>query len=138
MHFTIGISPIWGVHEWEARIATDEVAILFQAFDELVDGHVRGLRLGWGLLLLGSGHESDHRREAAVDLAQVTYVPPIDWMFVVARCGKVEQQFADSRYEVLGHKVGVLVGGLGVDLWFGVLGHRLVSVCLEKSLFCTT
>jgi hypothetical protein len=52
----------------------------------------------------------------------------MDRVFVVARCGQVESQFANSRYEVLGHQVGVLVGGLGVDLGFGVLGHRLVSV----------
>jgi len=35
-------------HQTYLGVATDEFAVFFQAFDELVDGHVRGLRFGWG------------------------------------------------------------------------------------------
>ena len=35
-------------HQTYLGVATDEFAVFFQAFDELVDGPVRGLRLGWG------------------------------------------------------------------------------------------
>jgi hypothetical protein len=39
---------------------------------------------GMGLLFLGSGHESDHRREAAIDLIEITYVAPMDRVLSVA------------------------------------------------------
>jgi len=92
----------------------------------------------WGCHITVPVREMFTAERRLLSSLRIPTLPKSLWVFIVARCGQVEEQFAISRYQVLGHEMGLLLGGLGVDLWIGVVGYRLVSAFFGSEFVCTS